>query len=65
MGYRYYEIENKISNYKISVPVLSFVSYTHPQISLGKSRRKRPLGRPGSRWENGMRMDLRENDWGV
>jgi hypothetical protein len=25
---------------------------------------KRPLGRPRRRWEDGMRMDLREIGWG-
>jgi hypothetical protein len=64
----------------------NFIICTHPQISLGKSRRmrwaghvarmvekrkvykvlvgkpegKRPLGRPRRRWEDGIRMDLRE-----
>jgi hypothetical protein len=31
---------------------------------VGKPEGKRPLGRPSRRWEDGMRMDLRENDWG-
>jgi hypothetical protein len=26
---------------------------------------KRPLGRPRHRWEDGIRMDLREIGWGV
>jgi hypothetical protein len=30
----------------------------------GKDRRKRPLGRPRRRWEDGIRMDLREIDLG-
>jgi hypothetical protein len=64
----------------------NFIICTHPQISLGKSRRmrwaghvarmgeerkvykvlagkpegRRPLGRPRRRWEDGIRMDLRE-----
>jgi hypothetical protein len=64
----------------------NFIICTHPQISLGKSRRmrwaghvarmgeerkvykvlvgkpegKRPLGRPRHRWEDGIRVDLRE-----
>jgi hypothetical protein len=64
----------------------NFIICTHPQMSLGKSRRmrwaghvarmgeerkvykvlmgksegKRPLGRPRRRWEDGIRMDLRE-----
>jgi hypothetical protein len=66
--------------------VRNFIICTHPQISLGKSRRmrwawhvarmgedrkvykvlvgkpegRRPLGRPRHRWEDGVRMDLRE-----
>jgi hypothetical protein len=31
---------------------------------MGKPERKRPLGRPRRRRENGIRMDLREIDWG-
>jgi hypothetical protein len=30
----------------------------------GKARRKIPLGRPRRRWEDGIRMDLREIGWG-
>jgi hypothetical protein len=30
----------------------------------GKARRKEPLGRPRRRWENGIRMDLKDNGWG-
>jgi hypothetical protein len=33
------------------------------KVLLGKTERKRPLGRPRRRWENGIRMDLREIDW--
>jgi hypothetical protein len=33
--------------------------YVH-RILMGKSEGKRPLGRPRRRWENGIRMDLRE-----
>jgi hypothetical protein len=29
----------------------------------GKARRKRPLERPRRRWENGIKMDLREIGW--
>jgi hypothetical protein len=31
---------------------------------MGKPERKRPLGRPRHRWEDGIRMDFREIDWG-
>jgi hypothetical protein len=31
----------------------------------GKARRKRPLERPRRRWENGIKMYLREIGWGV
>jgi hypothetical protein len=72
-------------------PMRNFIICTHPQISLGKSRRmrwaghvacmgeerklykdlvgklegKRPLGRLRRRWEDGIRMDLREIGLGV
>jgi hypothetical protein len=35
------------------------------RVSLGKPEGKRPLGRPRRRWENGIKMDLREIGWGV
>jgi hypothetical protein len=31
---------------------------------MGKPEGKRPLGRSRRRWENGIRMDLREIGWG-
>jgi hypothetical protein len=31
---------------------------------VGKPEGKRPLGRPRCRWEDGIRMDLRENGFG-
>jgi hypothetical protein len=31
----------------------------------GKARRKKPLERPRRRWEDGIKMDLREIGWGV
>jgi hypothetical protein len=31
----------------------------------GKAQGKEPLGRPRRRWEDGIRMDLREIGWGV
>jgi hypothetical protein len=30
------------------------------KVLVGKSEEKRPLGRPRRRWEDGIRMDLRE-----
>jgi hypothetical protein len=30
------------------------------KVSVGKPEEKRPLGRPRRRWEDGIRMDLRE-----
>jgi hypothetical protein len=30
------------------------------KVSVGKPERKRPLGRPRSRWEDNIRMDLKE-----
>jgi hypothetical protein len=34
------------------------------RVLVGKPEGKRPLGRPGCRWEDGIRMDLREIGWG-
>jgi hypothetical protein len=33
-------------------------------VLMGKPEGKRPLGRPRRRWEDGIRMDLREISWG-
>jgi hypothetical protein len=34
------------------------------KILVGKSERKRPLGRPRRSWEDNMKKDLREIGWG-
>jgi hypothetical protein len=34
------------------------------KVLVGKPERKRPLGRPRHRWEDGIRMDLRETGLG-
>jgi hypothetical protein len=34
------------------------------RVLMGKREGKRPLGRPRRRWEDGIRMDLREIGWG-
>jgi hypothetical protein len=34
------------------------------KVLVGKPEGKRPLGKPRRRWENGIRMDLREIGWG-
>jgi hypothetical protein len=34
------------------------------KVLVGKTEGKRPLGRPRRRWEDGIRMDLREIGWG-
>jgi hypothetical protein len=34
------------------------------KVFIGKPEGKRPLGRPRHRWEDGIRMDLREIGWG-
>jgi hypothetical protein len=34
------------------------------KVFVRKTEGKRPLGRPRRRWEDGIRMDLRETDWG-
>jgi hypothetical protein len=33
------------------------------RILLGKSERKRPLGRPRRRWVDNIKIDLREIEW--
>jgi hypothetical protein len=35
------------------------------RILVGKPERKRPLGRPRHRCEDGIRMDRKEIDWGI
>jgi hypothetical protein len=35
------------------------------RVLVGKSEGKRPLGRPRVRWENGIRMDLKEIGWWI
>jgi hypothetical protein len=34
------------------------------RVLVGESQGKRPLGRPRRRWEDGIRLDLREIGWG-
>jgi hypothetical protein len=34
------------------------------KVLMGKPEGKRPLGRPRHRWDDGIRMDLMETDWG-
>jgi hypothetical protein len=34
------------------------------RVLVGKREGKRPLGRPRRRWEDGIKMDLREMGWG-
>jgi hypothetical protein len=34
------------------------------RVLVGKPERKSPLGRPRRRWEDGIKMDLREIGWG-
>jgi hypothetical protein len=34
------------------------------RVLLGKPERNRPLGRPRRRWDDGIRMNLREISWG-
>jgi hypothetical protein len=34
------------------------------RVFMGKPEGKRPLGRPRRRWDDGIRMDLREIGWG-
>jgi hypothetical protein len=34
------------------------------RVLMGKPEGKRPLGRPRRRWEDGIKMDIREIGWG-
>jgi hypothetical protein len=34
------------------------------KVLVGKPERKRPLGRPRRTWEDNIKMDLREIEWG-
>jgi hypothetical protein len=34
------------------------------KVLVGKPEGKKPLGRPRHRWEDGIKMDLREIGWG-
>jgi hypothetical protein len=34
------------------------------RVLMGKPKGKRPFGRPRRRWEDGIRTDLRDIDWG-
>jgi hypothetical protein len=34
------------------------------RVFMGKPKGNRPLGRPRRRWEDGIRMDIRDIDWG-
>jgi hypothetical protein len=33
------------------------------RVLVGKPERKRPLGRPGRRWVDNIKIDLRETGW--
>jgi hypothetical protein len=35
------------------------------KVLIEKSEGRRPLGRPRHRWNDGIRMDLREIGWGI
>jgi hypothetical protein len=35
------------------------------KVLVGKNKEKRPLKRMRCKWEDGIRMDLRETGWGV
>jgi hypothetical protein len=35
------------------------------RVLVGKPEGRRPLGRPGRRWEDNIKMDLREVGWGA
>jgi hypothetical protein len=58
---RYYNEELHISN---TIRQITSRRGTCRGVSVGKPERKRPLGRPRHRWEDGIRMDLGESGWG-
>jgi len=35
------------------------------RVLVGKTEEKRPLGRPRRRWEDNIKMDLQEVNWGA
>jgi hypothetical protein len=35
------------------------------RVLVGKPERRKPLGRPRRRWEDNIKMDLREVGWGA
>jgi hypothetical protein len=41
------------------------IIFQYCNILVGKPERKRPLGRPGHRWEDNIRLKLRGIWWGV
>jgi hypothetical protein len=45
--------------------VACMVEMRNPHRMVRKLEGKRPLGRPGHRWEDNIRIDLREVGWGV
>jgi hypothetical protein len=45
--------------------VYYFIGEECVKVLIGKPEGKRPLGRPRCRWEDGIRMDLREIGLGV
>jgi hypothetical protein len=48
----------------LSLSLSLSLSHTHRAL-VGKSEGKRSLGRPRRTWEDGIRMDIRDNGWGV
>jgi hypothetical protein len=41
-----------------------WVEHQCNKLLVGKPEGKRPLGRPGQRWADNIKMDLRERGWG-
>jgi hypothetical protein len=59
---------SKIKYFYIYVPSVRILKGEERKVYrdfVGKPEVKRPLGRPRSSWENGIRMDLRRICWGV
>jgi hypothetical protein len=43
----------------------TILEYDAYRVLAGEPEGKRPLERPRRRWEDGIKMDLRETGWGV
>jgi len=53
----------KLRRIRWAGPVARMREVRHAYILVGRHEGKRTLGRPGRRWENHIRMDIRERGW--